>query len=277
MNARWQSKSRFRNSGMVLSAATLAVGAAALTSASAVNSIQYSGAQNISVSMAGLLDTTNVNLDFSASAECALNGDLDLKWTHPSIAWMQSEGKHKVSVVGETLTAEAGTVDELPAGTMIDSSSSFMASTNAYFSSGDGAGIWGTNDTAYFGFSFTPATTPLYGWGRMTRNGTELTLVDWAYDVTGAPISVGNTGLRPTQPIITSITFGTGNTVTIFFSCSDNSPPSSFTLETSPVLGNLAYWEADSGSTISYSTPSIYQAVTAATPGGTSQFYRISH
>jgi hypothetical protein len=279
MNTPWQSKSRFRKSGMTLSAATLAVGTAALTSASAQSAVQYSGVQNITVSMAGSLDSTNINLDFSGSAEFQLNGISDLKWTDSAVGWMTPgffESKASPRIVGESLTAAAGTADQLSAGMMVDSSSTFITSTNVYFSSGDGAGTWGTNETAYFGFTFTPATAPLYGWGRMTRNGTELTLVDWAYNAAGAPMTVGDTGLSPTLPVITSIAFGPGNIVTIFFSCSDNSPPSSFLLETSPSLGASAYWAPDGGATISYSAPSIYQVVTTAL-GGSAQFYRIRH
>jgi len=279
MNPHMQSKSRFRNSGMALSAATLAVGAAALTSASAQSSIQYSGVQNISVSMAGSLDSTNINLDFYGPPEFSLSGIAEGKDPQEYVGWMTPgffESKASPRIVGESLSAAVGSVDKISPGIMIDSSSSFMDATNDFFVSSDGSGPWGTNETAYFGFTFIPATAPLYGWGRMTCNGTELTLVDWAYNATGAPISVGDTGLSPARPTITSIAFGPGNMVTIFFMCSDNSPPSSFTLETTPVLGTLAYWAPDGSATISYSAASIYQVVTSNIVYS-AQFYRLRH
>jgi hypothetical protein len=280
MKTPMQSKSRFRKSGMALSAATLAVGAAALTSASAQSAIQYSGVQNISVSMAGSLDTkTNINLDFYGPPEFSLSGISDLKINGVPVGWMTpglADLKYYPQIVGESLSVADGKVYKLPAGTMIDSSSSFMNSTNDFFVSSDGSGPWGTNETAYFGFTFTPATAPLYGWGRMTCNGSELTLVDWAYNATGAPISVGDTGLSPAKPTITSLAFGPGNMVTMFFMCSDNSPPSSFTLETTAVLGTLAYWAPDGSATISYSAPSIYEVVTSNLVYS-AQFYRIRH
>jgi hypothetical protein len=250
------------------------VGTAALTSAQAT--IQYSGIQNLTVSMAGSLQTTEVNLDFSGPSEFTLNGMNDPAYKYsPSIGWLSFDYKEG-STLGSQVTPAAGTVSQVSAGAIVGAGSTFMMSTNAFFVSGPGAGTWADGQTAYFGFRFAPAGTVLYGWGRMRRSGTDLTLEDWAYDDSGSPINAGSTGTSPAEPFITGITLGAGNQVTIAFTCSDNAAASAFRLKTSSAVGPSAAWATDTGATISSNTPGVYQAITTAT-GGSGQFYIIGH
>ncbi len=93
-----------------------------------------------------------------------------------------------------------------------------------------------------------------------------------------------NAGITvPVTVVISSVTVGTGNAVTINFTSNDNASPSAFTLQTSPTLGASASWTTDPAASISLITAAdppkgidtaTYQAVTTGT-GGPTQFYRI--
>lgn len=55
-------------------------------------------------------------------------------------------------------------------------------------------GGFADNVAGYFGFRFTPNATTLYGWASITFEfgpGGGLTVNEWAYEQTGAPIQVG--------------------------------------------------------------------------------------
>jgi hypothetical protein len=100
------------------------------------------------------------------------------------------------------------------------------------------------------------------------------TVKDIYYNATpNAGITVGDV---PVVVTVTSINVGSGNSVTINFTSSDNGLASAFTLKTSPALGASANWTTDAGAVISSSAPGVYQAVTTGT-GGPAQFYRIRH
>jgi hypothetical protein len=77
-------------------------------------------------------------------------------------------------------------------------------------------------------------------------------------------------------PSITSIALGPGNAVTINFTCSDNSPATAFSLETTARLASPASWGADAVATIKSVSVGNYQAVTTLS-GGDAQFYCIGH
>ena len=83
-------------------------------------------------------------------------------------------------------------------------------------------------------------------------------------------------GAVPVAVSISRINVGSGNTVTIDFTSSDNAPASAFTLERSPALGAAASWSTDAGAVISSNAPGIYRAITTGT-SDPNQFYRISH
>ena len=53
--------------------------------------------------------------------------------------------------------------------------------------------VWAAGTTGYAGFTFNPDGTPLYGWIQVEfdLSGTDFTVLQWAYDDTGAPIAAG--------------------------------------------------------------------------------------
>jgi hypothetical protein len=133
------------------------------------------------------------------------------------------------------------------------------------------------------GFSFTAGDgLTHFGYINVMVNHTPGANNDFTATVTGiyynatpnAPITIG--ALPAPKVVVTKISVGAGNAVTINFTATDNAAASTFTLQTSPALGAAASWSADTGAVITSSAPGVYQAVTTAT-GGPSQFYRVSH
>lgn len=92
------------------------------------------------------------------------------------------------------LVASGGdTVMNLPIGTVVDGSLNWWSNPGWY---GD-VGI-PTGDTGFIGFQFDPQSVPgaqqWYGWARMSvgnNSTTDGTVIDWAFEDTGAAISVG--------------------------------------------------------------------------------------
>ena len=97
------------------------------------------------------------------------------------------------------------------------------------------------------------------------------------YEATpNTPITIGALPAVVVTVTVTNISVGAGHAVTINFTSSDNAAASTFTLQTTPVLGAAASWVADSGAVITSNAPGVYTAVTTGT-GGAAQFYRIIH
>jgi hypothetical protein len=98
--------------------------------------------------------------------------------------------------------------------------------------------------------------------------------------------ATANAGITvPESVIVTNISLAAGNQVTIGFTSNTNTPPASFKLETSPVLGPSASWVTDAGAVFTQSLIASpngakplahYQAVTTGL-GAPSQFFRITH
>ncbi len=91
--------------------------------------------------------------------------------------------------------AIAGYEAKLPAGALIDSSANFNVFADM---TRDGNGEWVAGGNGYFGFEIDVSNTPLYGWIHLDHVATgivggndTLTLVDWAYDDSGAGITAG--------------------------------------------------------------------------------------
>ena len=146
--------------------------------------------------------------------------------------------------------------------------------------------------TAAIGFSFISGFDgqPHFGYMDVRVNGstnslgqriiTSVSVKDVYYNATA------NAGITvPESVIVTNITVGAENLVTIDFSSNTNTPASAFTLETSPTLGPAASWTTDTGAAITQKVVAnpngakplaYYQAVTTGT-GAPSQFFRISH
>lgn len=95
-----------------------------------------------------------------------------------------------------------------------------------------------------------------------------------------------NAGIAvPISVVVTNISVGPGNVVTIGFTANTNAPATAFTLQTSPALGASANWTTDPNAVINNTVQANpnnakllagYQAVTI-TNGGPSQFYRLSY
>lgn len=75
------------------------------------------------------------------------------------------------------------------------------------------------------------------------------------------------------HPVITGITVGSGSSVVINFTSSDNSPSGNFMLQTNAVLSSSNAWSQDTGASIISTGIGTYQATT--TGSGTKLFYRI--
>ncbi len=144
--------------------------------------------------------------------------------------------------------------------------------------------------TAALGFSFVSGldNQPHFGYMDVRVNGstnsfgkiiTSLTVQDVYYEATP------NTGITiPEAILVSNIVVGADNAVTINFSSNTNTPPSEFTLLTSPALGAAASWTPDLGAVITQTTIAnpnaarplaYYQAVTTNTMP--TQFFRIEH
>jgi hypothetical protein len=191
------SPSRLRNSGLRRSAG----GAAAIASLGAAlqtahGEIIHSGVRNISTSSAlgvddvkpvQLSELSNKGADFSLMSEHSKGYDFHS---------LLDEGRfdHFAPVVS-TEPSENGALQNLPAGELIDANSAFVTDgplvvrlTNTT------AGPWAGGSDGYFGYRFdTLGPTMLYGWGRITLSpdAQVMTLVEWAYENTGAPIRAG--------------------------------------------------------------------------------------
>jgi hypothetical protein len=133
------------------------------------------------------------------------------------------------------------------------------------------------------GFSFTASDgLTHFGYMNVMVNHTAGANNDFTATVTGiyynatanAAITIGE--LPAPKVVVTKISVGAGNSVTINFTSTDNAAVSAFTLQTSPSLGASATWAADAGAVITSTAPGVYQAVTTAT-AGPSQFYRVNH
>ena len=98
---------------------------------------------------------------------------------------------------GSDLTVLNGSyVAKLSSGAEI--TSGFSGGQDAYMAS-DSLGPWASpNDgTGYVGFSIEPASTVLYGWMQVDYDSTSgnLSVIDWAYDDSGASIRAGETSV----------------------------------------------------------------------------------
>jgi hypothetical protein len=155
---------------------------------------------------------------------------------------------------------------------------------SSYFFQGSWWYFWNNfpSDEA-LGFQFTASDgQPHFGYMTLKVNHTIGMNNDYSATVSGIYYEARpNTGitigaLPPPEVTVTQISVGPANTVTIDFTSSDNADASTFTVETSPMLGAGASWALDPGAIISKSSPGVYQAVTTGS-GGASQFFRIQH
>lgn len=78
----------------------------------------------------------------------------------------------------------------------------------------------------------------------------------------------------PAKPVLGQLTFGSGNSVILPFTCSDDAPADEFVLETSSTLGPSAAWAADPAATVQSLGGGNYTAATVRS-GNTTQYFRL--
>ncbi len=201
-----------------------AVAGAALCAVStgAQAKIVYSGEKNIAAPTSGVPLT--IDLDTGAFSTTDDIAGFDLKFTSSirangsSLSFQGGANGADVAVGTHTVTHSSSsssssttsynTVGKLKAGALIggaatlvpngtlgrvSKTSSSSSSSSTTPSGPRTSGPWGTGGTAYVGFRFvSAANTTLYGWARLAV-GSDLstTVVDWAYQDDGTPITAG--------------------------------------------------------------------------------------
>jgi hypothetical protein len=178
-----------------------AIATTATTLMTAHGEVVYSGARNLSTSSrigeVFAEDIEQVDLDGMAPSEFTLSS---FNTKGSDFHWMDT-ASHFAPIKDMT---EAFYLARLPAGTLIGPASNFSTSpggevfidnlTESTILSGFGDGIWAPASDGYLGFRFNPTgTQELYGWGHVSisDDATILTLKDWAYESSGAPIPAG--------------------------------------------------------------------------------------
>lgn len=161
----------------------------ALFSADAKGAIVYSGELNIPIS--STFDSTYLDVDaFSSVPAASLGWDIDAFFGGEAFGNSAAFQPARVSVGADTA------ILRLDPGAVVDVSLNyFNAAAGSSAHMGNGAGQFASGTEGYLGFSFTEndGNGPYYGWMRVvfSNAGGTGTIVDWAYDNTGAPISVG--------------------------------------------------------------------------------------
>lgn len=215
MNANTTSSSRLRKSGLsrsVIGASAVGSMGAALQTAHA--KIVYSGIQNISTTSA--LEVDDVK-PVTLSSQSNKGADFSL-WSYNDKGYdthyLYDQGgflggfEHFTPIVS-TNPSDNGALQRLDKGETIDSQGSYET--------GGPQGIrllanspnsqWSPGTEGYFGYRFDALGWPPYhGWGRITlsEDAQVMTLVDWAYEDTGAPIQAGQIPEPTTSLLLTA-------------------------------------------------------------------------
>jgi len=186
---------RLRKGGLsrtMLVATAVAGASTALMTANA--EVVYSGQQNLSTSsLLGVVfdeDNEPVNLDGAANNEFTLQSFNEKGSDFHTLLFSSPDFS---LALGDNLS-ETYVVHSLTGGVLIGPSMAFDApfpSSGVVVIENIPNDYWMAGSDAYFGFQFNPSGSQvLYGWGHLTISGdaTVMTLVDWAYDNTGASI-----------------------------------------------------------------------------------------
>ena len=197
-------RSLTRSKALARLVVTAAVASASLLTAQAA--LIYSGVQNVSITgiiSEGSVDTLSVDLDFAGGMDLSLSylghkSSIETRFSNQVFDGVNFV-RTPTRFVGSTGTPGFGIADKLAASTAVGPGSVFLADnggippvTQAGIS--DAGGQWAPGDTGYLGFLFNPTGSQvLYGWGQVSvsGDGQTMTLVDWAYDNSGAAISAG--------------------------------------------------------------------------------------
>jgi hypothetical protein len=183
--------SRLRKGGLTLAL----LGAAMVASAplkTADAAVVYSGIVNIANTALTAGATTNIVID--GVTPFALSGIFFAKGSGGSTTDSLQTFSAGFAFISET--ANVAHVDKLGAGVNVDASDSYSNSASGLVSKSDGSGPWLSSTDGYFGFEFNPTGSQVdYGWGQITTSAfsNTMTLVDYAYDDSGAAILSGQT------------------------------------------------------------------------------------
>ena len=179
------SSSRLRKTGLIRPLAAVAATASALMTSQ--GAVIYSGVVNVSTLSTGgtysLPNLSAVNIDGVSASEFNLSSNSTKGTNHRLDTF--SEGFDFVSSVDSFSSYLAN----FNSSQSVGSGSLFSGEGNA-FVNGFGSN-WDAASTGYFGFRFNPSgSQTLYGWGQLSlsADSTTMTLVDYAYDDTGASI-----------------------------------------------------------------------------------------
>ncbi len=97
----------------------------------------------------------------------------------------------------------------LSAGVTIDSGAFSLTNPSAYIHNGGGNSQWTTGTTGYFGVKFNGGSGTNYGWVQLSYNNDgSVTVIDFAYESTGAAILTGDTGSAIPEPSTTPVVVG---------------------------------------------------------------------
>lgn len=173
--------------------------------------IIYSGAQNLALGY-GSTGQLYINLETKAvaSGRNPVPGwDVNPFVNSPNF-FIYTPVKNEL-VRAASAPANSGDIAKLTAGTTTSSSSNFVNYTGGFMNN-NSVGDWTGAGTGYVGFKISHAGinsgNPVFGWmqvskaasGTPTSDPTGITIIDWAYEDTGAAIAAGATGVpEPTS------------------------------------------------------------------------------
>jgi hypothetical protein len=174
--------------------ATAALAAPAVQSTDAA--LVYSGTQNINVPSTTAGIYINLVTGMFATTPGAVPGwDLNPWGSTSNNFWANNAASTSDGIVSNFTGGSSGTlVDNLPVGTIVDSSWTFGRSNGSETTGATAFNLNSSNN--YIGIRFlNEATGQLnFGWVhfQLTGAGTQpRALIDWAYDNAGAPVAVG--------------------------------------------------------------------------------------
>jgi len=215
-SARTRATSRLRKGGLTLAL----LGAAVVASAplkTAHAAVVYSGVVNIANT--ALTGGATANIVIDGVTPFVLSGIFAAKGTGGSTTDSLQTFSAGFAFISET--ANVAHVDKLGAGVNVDVSGSYSNSASGLVSKGDGSGPWLPSTDGYFGFEFNPTGSQVdYGWGQITISAfsNAMTLVDYAYDDSGAAILTGQTpGASPVPEPGTATLVASGLGIVAFF------------------------------------------------------------
>jgi hypothetical protein len=189
------SASRLRSSGLnrsIIGASALGSMGATLMTANAA--IVPSGLRNLSTStQIGDVfdpDVEPVNIDGVGVDEFSLYSFFS---KGSDFHWLSNAAPDFRPHTIEPIYGNSPTV-RMAAGEIVGPSTPFSDYNTGVFLDNQSSTEWTGGSNGYFGFRFNPTGSQnLYGWGRMSfsPDAKIMTLVDWAYENTGAPIKAG--------------------------------------------------------------------------------------